>query len=96
MFAFVIHVSVAIKGTNVSLSVTCKPSVAIYLCRGIVSVILAFVLFGLIHTPDGPFIRPHPIIWRLSLVLSVVYELALVFLLFQVSTYKGEDSASYV
>ena len=22
--------------------------------------VLAFLLFGVIHTPDGPFVRPHP------------------------------------
>ena len=47
--------------------------------------ILTFVLFGVTHTPDGPFRRPHPAFWRLILCLSIVYELALVFLLFQVS-----------
>ena len=46
--------------------------------------ILVFVLFGVTHTPDGPFRRPHPAFWRLILCLSIVYELALVFLLFQV------------
>lgn len=51
--------------------------------RGLVAVIVAFVLFGVIHTPDGPFRRPHPCFWRLLLMLSIVYELALVFLLFQ-------------
>lgn len=29
-------------------------------CRGIVAVILAFVLFGVTSMPDGPFLRPHP------------------------------------
>ena len=53
--------------------------------RGLVAVILTFVLFGVTHTPDGPFRRPHPAFWRLILCLSIVYELALVFLLFQVS-----------
>ena len=46
--------------------------------------ILAFLLFGVINTPDGAFVRPHPAFWRLILCLSIVYELALVFLLFQV------------
>ncbi|KAK2177964.1 hypothetical protein NP493_570g03007 [Ridgeia piscesae] len=51
--------------------------------RGIVACILVFVLFGVTHTPDGPFKRPHPAFWRLILCLSIVYELVLVFLLFQ-------------
>jgi len=28
--------------------------------RGVVAVILAFVLFGVTSMPDGPFLRPHP------------------------------------
>lgn len=51
--------------------------------RGITAMVLAFLLFGVIQTPDGPFKRPHPAFWRLILCLSIVYELALVYLLFQ-------------
>lgn len=32
---------------------------------------------------DGPFIRPHPAFWRVVLGINLLYELALVFLLFQ-------------
>lgn len=32
---------------------------------------------------DGPFIRPHPSFWRIVLGINLLYELALVFLLFQ-------------
>ncbi|KAJ6583913.1 PSS-domain-containing protein [Mycena vulgaris] len=32
---------------------------------------------------DGPFIRPHPAFWRVVLGVNLLYELALVFLLFQ-------------
>lgn len=32
---------------------------------------------------DGPFIRPHPAFWRIALGINLLYELALVFLLFQ-------------
>jgi phosphatidylserine synthase 2 len=32
---------------------------------------------------DGPFIRPHPAFWRAVLGVNLLYELALVFLLFQ-------------
>ncbi|ESO97633.1 hypothetical protein LOTGIDRAFT_103737 [Lottia gigantea] len=51
--------------------------------RGVFAVVLAFLLFGVTQTPDGVFVRPHPAFWRLILCLSIVYELALVFLLFQ-------------
>lgn len=33
--------------------------------------------------PNGPFIRPHPILWRLVFGLSVLYTLILQFTLFQ-------------
>ncbi|XP_060078591.1 phosphatidylserine synthase 2-like [Ylistrum balloti] len=51
--------------------------------RGVAAVVLAFLLFGVTVTPDGPFKRPHPAMWRLVLCVSIVYELALVYLLFQ-------------
>ena len=31
-----------------------------FCCRGIGACIVVFVLFGVTHTPDGPFKRPHP------------------------------------
>jgi phosphatidylserine synthase 2 len=31
---------------------------------------------------DGPFIHPHPAFWRAVLGVNLLYELALVFLLF--------------
>ena len=37
----------------------------------------------MIQFRDGPFIRPHPSFWRIILGVNLLYELALVFLLFQ-------------
>jgi len=37
----------------------------------------------MIQFRDGPFIRPHPAFWRVVLGANLLYELALVFLLFQ-------------
>jgi phosphatidylserine synthase 2 len=37
----------------------------------------------MIQFRDGPFIRPHPVFWRVILGINLLYELALVFLLFQ-------------
>lgn len=51
--------------------------------RGMVACAIFFVLFGVTQTPDGPFIRPHPALWRLVLCLSVLYEIALIYILFQ-------------
>jgi phosphatidylserine synthase len=37
----------------------------------------------MIQFRDGPYIRPHPAFWRVVLGINLLYELALVFLLFQ-------------
>ena len=34
--------------------------------------------------PDGPFLRPHPLIWRAAFAVSIVYELGLIYMLCQV------------
>ncbi|XP_071449421.1 phosphatidylserine synthase 2-like isoform X2 [Hetaerina americana] len=56
--------------------------------RGLVACILVFILLGVTVTPDGPFRRPHPAVWRFTFCCSIVYELGLVFILFQ----TGNDS----
>ncbi|KAJ7490545.1 phosphatidyl serine synthase-domain-containing protein [Mycena latifolia] len=43
----------------------------------------AFLAFAVLQFRDGPFIRPHPAFWRALLGVNLLYELALVFLLFQ-------------
>ena len=30
------------------------------LFRGALAVVVVFIVIGVIHMPDGPFIRPHP------------------------------------
>ena len=51
--------------------------------RGLIACASFFVLFGVTQTPDGPFIRPHPAFWRFILCLTVLYEIALIYILFQ-------------
>lgn len=51
--------------------------------RGIIAMLVTFLAVGVTQTPDGPLKRPHPAFWRLILCLSIAYELALVWLLFQ-------------
>ncbi|XP_046390648.1 phosphatidylserine synthase 2-like isoform X2 [Ischnura elegans] len=51
--------------------------------RGLVACILVFILLGVTVTPDGPFRRPHPAVWRFTFCCSIVYELGLTFVLFQ-------------
>ncbi|KAJ7464727.1 phosphatidylserine synthase 2 [Mycena galericulata] len=50
---------------------------------GAYAAIAAFLAFSMIQFRDGPFIRPHPAFWRAVLGVNLLYELALVFLLFQ-------------
>ena len=49
---------------------------------GIAALCLTFLFFGLVYLPNGPFIRPHPAVWRLVLGTSVIYLMVLVFILF--------------
>ncbi|KDQ62814.1 hypothetical protein JAAARDRAFT_149935 [Jaapia argillacea MUCL 33604] len=50
---------------------------------GVYAVIAGFLMFSMIQLRDGPFLRPHPAFWRVVLGCNLLYELALVFLLFQ-------------
>jgi phosphatidylserine synthase 2 len=50
-----------------------------------VASVLAFILIGVTVTPDGVFKRPHPVVWRFAFCCSIVYELGLIFTLFQVT-----------
>ncbi|OLY82975.1 Phosphatidylserine synthase 2, partial [Smittium mucronatum] len=49
---------------------------------------MVFVIIGIVVFRDGPFIRPHPAFWRAVLALNVLYQMGLVFVLFQ-----NKDSA---
>jgi phosphatidylserine synthase 2 len=53
--------------------------------RGLVAVVIVFILIGIIHMPDGPFLRPHPVLWRLVLCVTILYVLLLIIILFQAS-----------
>ncbi|KAJ1800866.1 hypothetical protein LPJ59_000750 [Coemansia sp. RSA 2399] len=50
---------------------------------GLVALCSVFVVVSVVLFRDGPFIRPHPAFWRGVLGLNVLYEMFLVFLLFQ-------------
>jgi phosphatidylserine synthase 2 len=45
---------------------------------------IMFLVIGMVLFRDGPFIRPHPAFWRVILGISVLYQLFLTFILFQV------------
>lgn len=63
--------------------------------NGIVSVFIAFMIICAMILPNGPFTRPHPILWRIVLGflyykvsncfigIAIFYLLILVFFLFQ-------------
>ncbi|KAI8321055.1 PSS-domain-containing protein [Martensiomyces pterosporus] len=50
---------------------------------GLVALCSVFVVVSVVLFRDGPFIRPHPAFWRVVLAFNVLYEMFLVFLLFQ-------------
>ncbi|CAK1549854.1 unnamed protein product [Leptosia nina] len=50
---------------------------------GICCVVFFFLIVSVLTFPNGPFTRPHPAIWRIVFGMSVLYLLALLFLIFQ-------------
>ena len=42
-----------------------------------------WVTLGMTIMPDGPFLRPHPALWRSAFAIAVFYELLLIYILFQ-------------
>lgn len=44
---------------------------------------LFLVGIGMLVFPNGPFIRPHPLLWRIGFGVGVVYQLFLIIILFQ-------------
>eukprot|EP00397_Hematodinium_sp_SG-2012_P022865 GEMP01023721.1.p1 GENE.GEMP01023721.1~~GEMP01023721.1.p1 ORF type:complete len:414 (+),score=31.09 GEMP01023721.1:293-1534(+) len=44
---------------------------------------ISFVALGMLALPSGPFVRPHPCVWRFVLAVSILYWLMLVAILFQ-------------
>ena len=44
---------------------------------------LFVLILGLLIFPAGPFIRPHPLVWRLAFGVGVLYEIWLILLMFQ-------------
>ncbi|CAG5021779.1 unnamed protein product [Parnassius apollo] len=50
---------------------------------GICCVVFFFLIVSVLTFPNGPFTRPHPAVWRIVFGASVLYLLALLFLLFQ-------------
>lgn len=54
------------------------PELAVSIARGICVFVL---VLGAFVFPTGPFIRPHPIVWKLVFGVAVLYEAALIALL---------------
>nr|CAG4643927.1 EOG090X05CZ [Lepidurus arcticus] len=50
---------------------------------GLMSLTFFFLVVSVLAFPNGPFTRPHPAVWRMVFGASVLYLLALQFLLFQ-------------
>lgn len=50
-----------------------------------------FLIISALAFPNGPFVRPHPILWRMVFGLSVIYLLAIQFLIHQVGLRRERD-----
>lgn len=51
--------------------------------QGLKAMIGVYVCVGSMVFPSGPFVRPHPVFWRLIFTFSTIYLFALVLFLFQ-------------
>jgi len=60
-----------------------QPSLVVNVERGIYAAVTLVLVLGTLAFKDRPFIRPHPLFWRLVMAIGLVYQLFLVFLLFQ-------------
>ncbi|KAI9006199.1 phosphatidyl serine synthase-domain-containing protein [Gaertneriomyces semiglobifer] len=67
----------------VALFVVTEDDVVLNVKIGLGTAGLVLLLIGMLQFRDGPFIRPHPAFWRIVLSASVVYQMILVFVLFQ-------------
>ena len=57
---------------------------------GVKWIVYFFLVISMLAFPNGPFTRPHPLLWRVVFGLSVLYLMALMFILFQsFSTVRG-------
>jgi phosphatidylserine synthase 2 len=61
----------------------CFEQKPIFYRSGVYAAIASFLTFSMLQFRDGPFIRPHPAFWRVVLGVNLLYELVMVFLLFQ-------------
>ncbi|THD20691.1 Phosphatidyl serine synthase [Fasciola hepatica] len=52
------------------------------LCHGFIAVFVIFIFVSVMIMPNGPFIRPHPAIWRMVFGASLFYFLCLVVTVF--------------
>uniref|UniRef100_A0A1I8IDS3 Phosphatidylserine synthase n=1 Tax=Macrostomum lignano TaxID=282301 RepID=A0A1I8IDS3_9PLAT len=50
--------------------------------HGSIAVCTVFLIISILVMPNGPFIRPHPAIWRVVFGISVLYFLVMVFVCF--------------
>lgn len=51
--------------------------------RGTIAGCVAFLVVGALQFNDGPFMRPHPMVWRVVFGISILNMLAYTFLVFQ-------------
>ncbi|KAL0849142.1 hypothetical protein ABMA28_013490 [Loxostege sticticalis] len=75
--------AVSIASVIYSAFVRDESSIQENIWSGICCVVFFFLIISVLTFPNGPFTRPHPAVWRIVFGLSVLYLLALLFLLFQ-------------
>jgi phosphatidylserine synthase 2 len=75
LFTLVFLVIISVKWNSVDTASNVK--------RGLAAGIYILRTMGLTRIKDGTFVRPHPVFWKMILILTICYQFILVFLLFQ-------------
>jgi len=76
MEAKIIHIAMLYRYRN-------EANVDENLWAGLLCIVFFFLIISVIAFPNGPFTRPHPAFWRILFGCSVLYLLALQFMMFQ-------------
>ncbi|CAB3401193.1 unnamed protein product [Caenorhabditis bovis] len=75
----IIAVAISYKAFTGTSSVSTEQNVY----EGLLGCLAMFLVVSALAFPNGPFIRPHPVLWRVIFGVSVVYLMILQFTIFQ-------------
>jgi phosphatidylserine synthase 2 len=70
-------------GTEAATAMTPEETSIASVKLGLSAAAWSFIVFGVLHLPDGIMFRPHPMVWRFFLSVMLLYMFVVIFALFQ-------------